>query len=275
MMKQAGVRHQLPYVFLLLLCGPGVILAESLDQQFKRITVQELDTGNRINVQISPQDTPEAVPETDPFENPTPTAVFEIDEDEMTAAWFWRRVSPALEDASRDALERAASVVAEEGRLSVASHSEIDTLIRQYGAHLLAAGAETGTSPALLLSIMYVESRGNRTAVSPAGAQGVMQLIPATASRFDVDDPFDPGPAILGAAQYLRFLLDEFAGDAVLALAGYNAGENAVLQNGRVPPYKETRAYVPKVIATWIVASEFCSSQQTLATDGCVFANLR
>ena len=90
-------------------------------------------------------------------------------------------------------------------------------------------------------------SGGRTNAISSAGASGLMQLMPATAERFGVTDRADPKQNIKGGVAYLDWLLKEFKGDAVLALAGYNAGENAVKKHEGVPPYAETQNYV-KVI---------------------------
>jgi soluble lytic murein transglycosylase-like protein len=105
-----------------------------------------------------------------------------------------------------------------------------------------------GIEPTLLRAVVTVESAGNAGAVSPKGAIGLGQLMPATAERFGVN-PADPTENLLGAAKYLKFLLDKF-GSLELALAGYNAGEGAVERAGnRIPPFAETQAYVPKVLA--------------------------
>jgi hypothetical protein len=101
--------------------------------------------------------------------------------------------------------------------------------------------------PQLVEAIVQVESDGNPHALSSKGAQGLMQLIPATAERLGVEDPYDPRQNVEGGVSYLRYLLDRFGGDTSLALAGYNAGENSVLRSGGVPPFKETQAYVRKV----------------------------
>ncbi len=101
-----------------------------------------------------------------------------------------------------------------------------------------------------------------------------MQLIPATAERFGVTDAFDATQNITGGMAYLEFLLNRFQGDALLALAGYNAGENAVIRAGGVPDFEETRAYVPKVVAAWDVARSLCLTPPELPTDGCVFGVL-
>jgi len=102
--------------------------------------------------------------------------------------------------------------------------------------------------PLLIYSIMHRESSFKRFALSNKGARGLMQLMPATAARLGVRDIFDPQQNIEGGVKYIRFLLDLFDGDVRLALAGYNAGEGAVLKYGRsVPPYRETQEYVRRI----------------------------
>ena len=102
--------------------------------------------------------------------------------------------------------------------------------------------------PNLVLAVVEVESNFNPTARSHKNAQGLMQLIPATAERFGVRDVWDPEQNLRGGMAYLRWLLDHFDGDVKLALAGYNAGEKAVERHGGVPPYKETQAYVRRIL---------------------------
>jgi hypothetical protein len=102
-------------------------------------------------------------------------------------------------------------------------------------------------SPDLVRAVIQVESEFDALAVSSKGAKGLMQLMPFTAARFGVSDPFDARQSVFGGVQYLRFLLDLFNGDVSLALAGYNAGENAVLRYHGVPPYRETRSYVQRI----------------------------
>ncbi|MGH9960133.1 MAG: lytic transglycosylase domain-containing protein, partial [Pyrinomonadaceae bacterium] len=97
-------------------------------------------------------------------------------------------------------------------------------------------------------SIMHQESTFKQGAVSPKGARGLMQLMPPTARRFGVTSIFDPRQNIEGGARYMRFLLDLFEGNVELALAGYNAGEGAVMKYGyRIPPYRETQEYVRRI----------------------------
>lgn len=116
--------------------------------------------------------------------------------------------------------------------------------------------AQNSLNPQLIHSVIKVESNYNPNAVSPKGALGLMQLIPATARRFGVTDVFDPVENIQGGARYLKYLLDLYNNDISLALAAYNAGEGAVAKYGNVPPYAETRNYL------LLVAKHFQESQK-------------
>lgn len=120
---------------------------------------------------------------------------------------------------------------------------------RRYGVVVAQAAGEYGIDAALLHAVISVESGYNARAVSKSGAAGLMQLMPATARRYGVADVFDPAQNVRAGAQYLTHLLDLFDNDLSLALAAYNAGETAVIKYGRrIPPYRETAAYVPKVV---------------------------
>ncbi|WP_052338359.1 lytic transglycosylase domain-containing protein [Luteimonas huabeiensis] len=116
-----------------------------------------------------------------------------------------------------------------------------------YAEEVRAAAREFGVDEAIVRAIMHAESAFNPNALSRAGAQGLMQLMPATARRFGVANPFDPAQNIRGGVEYLAWLLRRFNGDLTLAAAGYNAGEGAVDRHGGVPPYSETRRYVERV----------------------------
>jgi hypothetical protein len=119
----------------------------------------------------------------------------------------------------------------------------------RYSTHALAASEETQVEPALIHAVISVESAYNPRAVSRAGAVGLMQLMPQTAKRYGVENRLDPEQNIHGGARYLRVLLDMFDNNLKLVLAAYNAGEEAVMKYGRkIPPYRETQAYVPKVL---------------------------
>lgn len=104
----------------------------------------------------------------------------------------------------------------------------------------------------LIHAVMHVESAYKVKAKSHKGAQGLMQLMPATANRLGVKNSYDPAQNIEGGAKYLRELLTLFNNDITLTIAAYNAGENAVIRYGnKIPPYKETQAYVPKVLSIY------------------------
>jgi soluble lytic murein transglycosylase-like protein len=111
------------------------------------------------------------------------------------------------------------------------------------------AAHRADVNPALLRAMVAVESAFNPLAVSPKGAQGLMQLLPATLRRYRVNRPFDPGENLRGGASYIKDLLKRYGNDLELALAAYNAGEDAVDRHGKtIPPFPETRAYVPAVL---------------------------
>ena len=115
-------------------------------------------------------------------------------------------------------------------------------------AMIVESGARNGVDPVLIYALMHQESSFKKGAISPKGARGLMQLMPGTAARFGVTNIFDPRQNIEGGTRYIRFLLDAFDGDIALTLAGYNAGEGAVLKYGRrVPPYRETQEYVRRI----------------------------
>jgi soluble lytic murein transglycosylase-like protein len=117
-----------------------------------------------------------------------------------------------------------------------------------YAPLIETAAQSTGLPSALLHAIVQVESAYNPKAISPKGAVGLMQLMPATAKRYGVTDRTNPVANLNGGAQYLRVLLTMFNNDLSLALAAYNAGENAVKRYGNtIPPYRETKNYVKKV----------------------------
>ncbi|HEX8843430.1 MAG TPA: lytic transglycosylase domain-containing protein [Pyrinomonadaceae bacterium] len=118
----------------------------------------------------------------------------------------------------------------------------------QVDGFIVESGVRNGVDPVLLYAQMHTESSFKRGAISPKGARGLMQLMPFTAVRFGVKNIFDPKQNIEGGARYMRFLLDAFDGDVALALAGYNAGEGAVMKYGRrIPPYRETQEYVRRI----------------------------
>lgn len=121
----------------------------------------------------------------------------------------------------------------------------------QYTSLIQAAADEHEVDPALVHAMIRAESNFDPYAVSRKGARGLMQLMPQTAWELSVHDAFDPKANIAGGVQHLKKLLDRFEGNVGLALAAYNAGENAVLRYGGVPPYRETKDYVAKVLSLY------------------------
>lgn len=121
-----------------------------------------------------------------------------------------------------------------------------------FNKEVAVAAKETQLEPALIQAVIATESHHNPRALSPRGAQGLMQLMPFTAKRFFVRDAFNPAQNILAGARYLRELKDLYNGDLQLALAAYNAGPEAVNRYGRkIPPFRETMGYVPRVLSLY------------------------
>lgn len=237
--------------------------------KFKKVAPPTKRSGPRINIQIEPQPNVRvSVPET---EEPLEGA-------KNAYGWFWSSVSPKLEDASPARLDDTLAALQDAERdlvLSPPRLDEIRLITDRYGKDILLATIGTRVSPALVAAIIHVESGGRADAVSTAGASGVMQLIPTTAERFGVDDITNPAQNIKGGVAYLDWLMEEFDLDPVMILAGYNAGENAVKSHKGVPPFSETRAYVPKVLSAWRVASGLCKTPPQFITDGCAFLDAK
>lgn len=124
---------------------------------------------------------------------------------------------------------------------------QLDRHARQFRA----ASKATGVDDAWLRAVAHAESAFDEKAISPKGAQGVMQLMPDTATEYGVTDPFSPAQSIDGGARYMKSLLGRYKGDRTLAAAAYNAGIGVVTRYGGVPPYAETRQYVDKVLALY------------------------
>ena len=120
---------------------------------------------------------------------------------------------------------------------------------KSYEKDILRAAKQHDVDPDLVKAVIKVESNFNSSAISRKGAMGIMQLMPDTAEGYSVDNPFNPKENIDGGTKYLKKLIEMFGGDLKLALAAYNAGENAVIKYGfRIPPYNETIDYVEKVL---------------------------
>lgn len=140
-------------------------------------------------------------------------------------------------------------IIVEATRVSAPAAYPTDADMRRYAAIIRGASRAQGVEGELVHAIIWAESSYNAAAVSPAGASGLMQLMPETARSYGVDDIFDPEQNIRAGVKMMKQLLVQFDGDVELALAAYNAGPNAVIRAGnRIPPHPETEAYVPRVL---------------------------
>ena len=120
-----------------------------------------------------------------------------------------------------------------------------------YDSYILASSQRHGVDPGLMKAMMHTESAFNPNARSPVGAQGLMQLMPATARRFKVSNPWSPADNIEGSAKYIAWLMRRFNNNVEFAVAGYNAGEGNVDKYNGIPPFKETRNYVKSVMSRY------------------------
>lgn len=245
--------------------------------QAKRVGVPKPGTKRFLTIQIDPEEQRRAlaaaaakafVPVTRAPDAPAASGAPGVYD------WYWDAVSPALNDKAGRFSKAIAALSQGPGGKAVASPrlSHLQKIAEMHGSDILSATIGTEVSPALVLAVIGIESGGRVDAVSSAGAVGLMQLIPATAARFNVSDSADPVQNIKGGVAYLDWLMKEFDRDPLMVIAAYNSGENAVKKNGGVPPFAETRGYVPKVLAAWTVARGLCRTPPELVTDGCVFA---
>ena len=267
--------------FLAIACtlAPATPVAAQEDFTFRRIKVGG-EPGKRITVQIDPVEQARRLAATawkDPAlrsEEPAPAAPgADPAAPKSKYAWYWELIPPGISDGSGRYAAAMLALTKGPGGAQVAAPrlQSMQTIAEIYGKDILGATVGTDVSPALVLAVMGIESAGKADAVSSAGASGLMQLMPATAERFGVKDRSDPAQNIKGGVAYLAWLLKEFNNDPVLVLAAYNAGEGAVKANQGVPPYAETRDYVPKVLAAFQVAQGLCLSPPELVNDPCVF----
>lgn len=166
-----------------------------------------------------------------------------------SAAGAWYRRGPLsvfversrIDHIEREELNTLADASSKKARGWTTGKAKIDSLIKQNGA-------KYGVDPYLIFCVMEQESHFNARALSPKGAQGLMQLMPGTAARFGIRKPSDPAQNIAGGTRYLKQLMGQFNGRIDLVLASYNAGEGAVIRFGhKVPPYRETRDYVKRI----------------------------
>jgi len=139
-------------------------------------------------------------------------------------------------------------IVLDPRRAAQLDWSSVPLNLTEYSREINAACRDSGVDASLVRAVIHAESWFNSDAVSRRGAEGLMQLTPGTQRRFDVHNAFDAWDNIRGGVRYLSELLTRFNGDVRLATAAYNAGENAVLRYGGIPPYPETRQYVQRVV---------------------------
>ena len=244
---------------------------------FKRIGVPQGGSTGRITVQIDPaeQAAALAVPDAggDAATAGTPDAQATPGAPALSGyEWFWQTVSADVAGAGPANTGRALSALRDRAGNPTPRLQDLQNIAQAHGVDILRATVGTNISPALVLAVISVESGGKVNAESQAGAQGLMQLIPATAERFGVTDSSVAADNIGGGVAYLEWLMEKFDQDPILTLAGYNAGEGAVVSHEGVPPFAETRAYIPRVLSAWQVARGLCLTPPELLTDGCVFA---
>nr|WP_226689827.1 lytic transglycosylase domain-containing protein [Ruegeria arenilitoris] len=269
--------------------GPLPAIANEVEPRgvYKRVKPPKPGTRPKITVQISPEEHASApfapstgaelvIPEIVKRAKVVPPSVPGTgSQNKPVGSYkaFWDKISPALAEAGAWRLDAAINALA---ATNVASPrlQTLQNIAQQQGIEILRSTVGTNVSPALVLAVISVESAGRENAVSSAGAQGLMQLMPATAKRFGVKDSLQPSQNISGGVKYLNWLMEEFGNDPILVLAGYNAGEGAVRKHSGVPPYAETRDYVPKVLAAFQIAKALCSTPPELISDGCVFQTL-
>jgi len=284
------MRHRLTAILAALVlavaaaAGAETALAPG-DFTFRRVKPPAPGAGPRITVQIDPAEQalrlaaypkveprpPTVLPPAEPV---PPAAVAPAAPVPKTSyAWFWETVPTAIGARSGRFPLALAMLGQGPGGAAVAAPrlQAMQDIASRYGTQILTATLGTEVAPALVLAVIGIESAGRPDAVSSAGAEGLMQLIPATAERFGVADSTDPAQNIEGGVAYLDWLMKRFDRDPLMVLAAYNAGEGAVDANAGVPPYAETRDYVPKVLAAWQVAQGLCLTPPELVTDPCVF----
>lgn len=248
------------------------------DFEAKRVKPPSAGATKRITVQIEERANPAVAPPRETSVGEAPLSEPPTSSGEPVASlydWFWDEILTQTQATGpgrlQDAVELLAAPSGKEA-LPPPRLQELQDITSAYGRDILLSTIGTEVSPALVLAVIYAESAGNPKAVSSAGAMGLMQLMPVTVDRFQVDDPENAASNIKGGVQFLDVLLKRYDGDPILTLAGYNAGEGAVAEHAGVPPYPETLNYVPRVLSAYSVARGLCTTQPLLPSDPCVFA---
>ncbi|WP_209505575.1 MULTISPECIES: lytic transglycosylase domain-containing protein [unclassified Ruegeria] len=270
--------------FLLSGVAPGYATEVEPRGVYKRIKAPKPGERPRVTIQITPEEhaakpsapstgvelvVPEIIARTKVVQ-PTVPGIGAAPDPKGSYKAFWDRISPHIDEGGAGRLDAAINALAATNVRSPRLQS-LQNIAKERGIEILRSTVGTNVSPALVLAVISVESAGRADAVSSAGAQGLMQLMPATAARFGVKDSLQPSQNIAGGVKYLNWLMEEFGNDPILVLAGYNAGEGAVRKHSGVPPFAETRDYVPKVLAAFQIARALCATPPDLISDGCVF----
>lgn len=257
----------------------GIACAESPPAfpnfEAKRIKPPQKGTAKRIQVQIEPRANPAVAPTSAPIAS-EPVQPSDGGPASVVSAydWFWDAIDTSLSSASPARLLDSLELIAtDQGRASLPAPrlQDLQNIAERFGTEILLATVGTEVSPAFALAVIYTESAGDPEAVSSAGAVGLMQLMPVTAERFNVAEVTSPAQNIRGGVQFLDVLMKQYNGDPVMVLSAYNAGQGAVRDHAGVPPFPETRNYVPKVLNTFALAKGLCTSPPLLVSDGCLF----
>ena len=162
---------------------------------------------------------------------------------------FNNNMQPMMLDLIMKLLQRQAEESDDSGSISRSNADSTLSSPTKFSELIEKASEKYNIDADLISAVIKAESNFNSTAVSSCGAQGLMQLMPATAAGLGVTDSFDPGQNIDGGVKYLRNMLNRFGGDVELALAAYNAGPGAVDQYDGIPPYQETQNYVSRILS--------------------------
>ncbi|MDX1711867.1 MAG: lytic transglycosylase domain-containing protein [Rhodovibrionaceae bacterium] len=187
----------------------------------------------------------------------------------IAADWFWERVPPQIDQGSRTNAMRIVVQARSGDRDLFLATTRARKVLAQWRTEIEAAARNAKINEALIAALVMIESGGNPDAKSRKGALGLGQLMPETARRYGVRNSLNPRENLRGSAAYLSDLIDMFRGDLVLALAAYNSGEGTVLRYQGVPPYPETRAYVPRVLEAFEAAGRLCSPPPRAARRRC------
>ena len=186
-----------------------------------------------------------------------PWALRDVLESAFAPEWFWERISPHAADGHPGRWEEVLALVEAHGP-DAATEARVRQVVRRWWRLMRRSAERHDISMALVAAVVSVESAGNPRAISAKGAGGLMQLMPGTARRLGVRNSLAPVPNLRGGTRYLAALIERFRGDVVLALAAYNSGPLTVERYRGVPPFAETRAYVPAVAQAYLAALAHC-----------------